>query len=241
VATSHPKYYSPEDVARWKVAYAGSIDLHLQRLSDPGLPDQQYDFHLGMVSLSYHAEAMLCLAECRFEDAVEAFRASIEARCRMYERFVAGRGRPVEAGAFQSVLVALATRDEALIAEIGRHYRADVGTAGSIFIGSALRCLVLDDIHGARIALDCKWPRFERQFVGYAESLQAIAAGDDQQFLAALALASESWANWAARQVRGLPDSVCFIHGVGLVRLAERVFGHRVPMANVRIPPQLVQ
>jgi hypothetical protein len=235
------RYYSTEDVARWEASYAESIAAHLQRLTDPRLPESRHDFHLGMLSLSHRTRAMICVARGRFGDAVAALRASVEARCRMYERSVAGVGRPLEAGHFQTVLDALATRDDTLVDRIGRHYRADVGTRDSVFLGTALRSLVLNDVPGACSALGRERPRFERQFVGYVECLQAVAAGDDQRFPAALALASGSWAEWAARQVRGLPDSVCFLHGAGFVRLAERVFRRRVPVADAHIPSPLLQ
>lgn len=235
------KFYSPEDVARWEEAKGGSVALHLEKLSDPSLVPQKQDFHLGMLSLSYQSKGMTFVALERFEEAKQSFRGSIETLCKMYERFEKGQGRSLEAGHFQSVLVAFVTKDQPLISRLAAHYRADDGTPDSVYLGRVVKLLAMGDIDAAKTALAQKKPRFEPQFVGYADCLEAIANKDQQRFVTALNGASESWSKWASKRVKGLPDSVCFIQGIGLVRLAERVLGNPIPISNEHMPQELLR
>jgi hypothetical protein len=233
--------YSPQDVVRWEAAKGGSVALHLQKLSEPGLVSEKQDFHLGMLSLSYQTKGMIFIAQGRYEEAVHSFHDSIKTLCKMYERFEKEQGGSLEAGHFQSVLVAFVTKDEPLVSRLVGLYRADEGTPDSIFLGKALKLVASGDIDGAKTALAQRKPRFEPQFVGYADCLQAIANKDQQRFVSALNVASESWAKWASKRVKGLPDSVCFIQGVGLIRLAERVVGNPIPITNEYMPQELLR
>lgn len=233
------QFYSNEDVARWDKSYGQSVDLHLEKLS-ADLPQEKVDFHLSNLSGSYYMQGMTLIAKSEFRKAIEAFRASAQTKFKMYERFENGQGRSLEAGNFQSLLVAFVTRDEALVSQLVGKYRAEDGTPGSIFLGRALKLIAMSDLDGAKIALREKKPRFEPQFIGYTDCLEAIANKDEHRFLTALKLASDSWAKWAVKRVNGLPDSVCFIQGVGLVRLAERVMGKRISVVDENIPLQLL-
>jgi hypothetical protein len=233
-------FYSNDDVVRWDKSYRPAIDLHREKLTTD-LPQPKVDFHLSNLSGSHYMQGMTFIAQGNFDAAVQAFRASADARCKMYERFEKGQGRSLEAGHFQSVLVALVTKDQALISRFVSHYRADEGTPDSIFLGRAVKLLTMGDIDGAKTTLAQRKPCFEPQFVGYAECLEAIANKDQQRFVSALSVASENWAKWASKRVKGLPDSVCFIQGIGLVRLAERVLGNPIPIANEHMPQELLQ
>ena len=234
------RYYTDDDVARWEKAYENSINLHLAKLSTDLTPDA-IDHHLGMLTLGYQTQAKILIARNRFAEAIDWLRKGIEARCMMYERFERGEGRALEAGYYQDILVALVTRDEELISRLVRHYRADSGTPDSVFLGRAVKCLANGDLVGAKEALGRKQPRFEGQFKGYAECLEAIADKDPCRFAEAFEIATKSWTRFAARTVRGLPLAVCFIQGVGLIRLAERVIGERIEISNEHIPSQLLQ
>jgi hypothetical protein len=232
--------YSDDDVVRWDKSYRPAIDLHLEKLGTD-LPQQKVDFHLSNLSGSYYMQGMTLIAQGAFDEAIRAFRDSAEARCRMYERFEKGQGRSLEAGHFQSVLVAFVTKDQALISRLVGHYRADEGTPDSIFLGKALKPVATGDIDAAKKVLAQRMPRIEPQFVGYADSMEAIANRDQQRFVSALDAASESWAKWASKKVKGLPDSVCFIQGVGLVRLAESVLGTPIFVTNQHMPQELLR
>lgn len=233
-------FYNDADIARWETADKQSIPLHLEKLKGE-VHEKKIDFHLDMLAGSYYMQGMTFIAQGNFDEAVQAFRASAEARCKMYERFEKGQGRSLEAGHFQSVLVAFVTKDQALISRLVVHYRADEGTPDSIFLGRAVKLLAMGDTDGAKTALAQRKPRFEPQFVGYADCLEAIANKDQQRFVSALSLASESWAKWASKKAKGLADSVCFIQGVGLVRLAERVLGNPIPITNEYMPQELLR
>ncbi len=232
-------FYSNDDVVRWDKSYRQSIDLHREKLATD-LPQQKVDFHLSNLSGSYYMQGMTFIAQSAFDEAIQAFRASAEAKCKVYERFKNGQGRSLEAGTFQSVLVAFVTNDEPLVSRLVDLYRADEGTPDSIFLGKALKLIATGGLDSAKAALAQRKPRFEPQFVGYAECLEAIANKDQQRFVSALNVASESWAKWASKSVKGLPDSVCFIQGIGLVRLAEQILGNTIPIANEYMPQELL-
>jgi hypothetical protein len=234
------RFFSEEDVARWQKVDARSISVHREKLAT-ALPDRLVDFHLGGLAGSYYMQGMAFIAQGDFEAAIQSFRDSVETRCKMYERFEMGQGRYLEAGHFQTVLVSFVTHDESLVSRLVDHYRADEGTPDSMYLGRVLKQLASGDIDGAKAALAERRPQFEPQFVGYAECLEAIVSKDEQQFLSALRSASESWAKWASKRVKGLPDSVCFIQGVGLVRLAEKVLGKPIPVEDENMPEDLLR
>jgi hypothetical protein len=234
------QFYTAEDVIRWEKVNAEGIRLHLEKLAT-GLPEQGVDFHLSMLSLAYDAHGMTLIARGAFKEAINAFRASGEALCKMYERFETGQGRSLEAGHFQSVLISYVTKDSSLISRLVRHYRADDGTPGSVFLGRAMKLLAMGEIEGAKKALGGKRPRFESQFNGYADCLHAVADLNEERFASALRLASGSWAKWASRAMKGLPDSVCFVQGVGLLRLAEQVLGKAIAVSNEHMPRGLLE
>lgn len=145
----------------------------------------------------------------------------------------------MEAGHYQSVLTSFVAKDEKLMARLSILYRADDGTPDSVFLGGALKSIITNDLESAKTLLRRKQPRFESQFVGYAECLDAIVDKDTDRFIASLGLAAKSWRKFAARH-RSLPDAVCFIQGAGLVCLAERICGSRMPISFESIPAQLL-
>jgi hypothetical protein len=237
------KYYSPDDVVRWQASIEESVALHLKKLSEPGLLAQRGDFDLSMLSLTYCDFGMMCIAQGEFQDASKMFSESVRTRCKMFELIEEGLcpTRPIEAGDFPWLLIAFVTKDEDLIARVTDLYKPDKGIPSSIYLGRVLKLLAKNDTSGAKAALAQKVPRFETEVVGYADCLEAIADKDEQRFALGLKVASESWRKCAARRDKGLPFSVCFIQGVGLVRLAERVLGRRVSVDNEYIPSQLLQ
>src|SRR5262249_39537562 len=149
---------------------------------EPGLPAQKYDFHLGMLSLSYQTRAMIFIAQGQSSKAIDGIRASVETTCKLYERWEAGIGRELEAGTFQRVLLSFTKRDNDLISSIVGNYLFDKGSAGSIYLEKALKLVAINDFEGAKIALAQKKPRFEPQFLGYAECLEAVTNLDEQRF-----------------------------------------------------------
>jgi hypothetical protein len=235
------KYYTAEDVARWQPTFEKSVTIHLEKLSRPGQPSEHYDFHLGMLSLHYCDFGMMRIAQGRFEEARKMFQESVQTRCKMFERAGEGVGESIDAGQFQSLLIAFVTKDESLVARMADLYKAEEGVPESIYLGSAVKLLAKKDTRGAKAALAQKKPRFETLFVGYDDCLEAIADKNEQGFASGLKVASESWRKVAARRYKGLPSAVCFIQGAGLVLLAESVLGKRLAVVNEYIPPELLQ
>jgi hypothetical protein len=235
------KYYSPEDVVRWQQSFDKSVRIHLEKLSDLELSPDGYDFHLSLLSLAYHELGMTRIAQGGFEEARKMFHESVQARCKMFERAEKGVGRSIDAIYFQSLLIAFVTKEEDLVARIVDLYKPVEGIADAIYLGRAVKLLAKNDTIAAKSALAQKKPRFVTQFPGYAECLEGIADKDEQRFALGLNVASESWRKCAARRDKGLPFSVCFIQGVGLVRLAEWVLGKRISVVNEYIPAELLE
>jgi hypothetical protein len=233
------RFYSNDDVVRWQKAYVQSIGIHLEELATD-LSQQKIDHHLSGLAGSYYMQGMTFIAQGAFDEAIQAFRASADARCKMYERFERGQGWSLEAGHFQSVLVTFVTKDQALISRLVNHYRVSEGTPDSIYLGRAVKLLAAGDIDAAKNALARRKPHFEPQFAGYPDCLEAIVNKDPARLVTALNAASQCWAKCASKTVKGLPDSVCFIQGVGLILLAEKVIGQRIPISNEYIPRQLL-
>jgi len=65
------------------------------------------------------------------------------------------------------------------------------------------------------------------------ERLEALSQRDEKGFLAALQFASQNWAKWVSKYAK--EESVCFVDGVGLVRLAYRVLGHPFAVVDENI------
>ena len=234
------RFYTDKDVERWEEVYQDSGRLHLDKLA-ANPPQQAVDFHMSMYSLECQARGMTLVAKKLFSEALALFHESVERRCKMYERWESGLGRAMQAGHFQDLLVAYVTNDDALITKFARHYRADDGTSDSMFLGRIVKCIALNDIEGARNGLRQKKPsRFETQFSGYPDCLEAIVEKDQARFVDAIAFAATKWSRWSCRVEKGLPGSVCFLQGVGLVRMAEKTIGNRIPVTNEYLPPELL-
>lgn len=233
------RLYADDDMARWEHSYKDSVAIHLDKLANSAT-EAEIDFRLGMLAVSRYTLGMISVAKGDFLGATARFRSAVETRCGQYERFEQGVGRELDAGHFQTLLLALVTRDDTLVSRFRAHYRAENGTKCSIFLGRAVKRLAANDREGARLELDRRKPPIDPQFLGYCECLEAIAAGNEGQFTDAIVRAGNHWQTWAAKTVRGLPDAVCFIQGVGLVRLAEKVLRRPVPVTHEHLPHELL-
>jgi hypothetical protein len=235
------RFYTEKDVERWEEAYGRFGRLHQDRLA-ANPPPAEVDSRLRSLSLECRFRGMTFVAKRQFPEALACFRESVERRLKMYERWASGLGEAMSAGHFQDLLVAYVTNDDELIANFARHYRADDGTDDSVYLGRVVKCIALKDLEGARKGLLEKRPRrFETQFSGYPDCLEAIVEKDQARFVDAIAFAATKWSRWSCRVEKGLPGSVCFLQGVGLVRMAEKTVGTRIPVANEYLPPELLQ
>jgi len=233
--------YSPEDVARWEGTFPNSLAIHTEKLKrDDASPDHRR-FHLGMLSLTYRDMATTAIARGAFADAIRLLRLGVDTVCRLHELFEQGfPGEGADAGHFQSVLLAFATRDTELSKKMVSHYRFDKGIKASVFLGKIIKSIAHGDHAAAQDTLSKPWPKVEAMFRGYPECLQAIANKDEPAFRQAIPSTSKNWAKWAARVEKGLPGAVCFIQGIGLVRLAEHAMGRHIPISDDNMPPELL-
>ena len=130
---------------------------------------------------------------------------------------------------------------KSLISRLVRHYRVDSGTPDSRLSRPSGEVPRDRRPGGREGSARAQTAALEGQFKGYAECLEAIADKDPCRFAEAFEIATKSWTRFAARTVRGLPLAACFIQGVGLIRLAERVIGERIEISNEHIPSRLLQ
>jgi hypothetical protein len=201
------------------------------------------------MSLNHRALALAAIAQGRLTDARDHLMKSAALRAEVFIRFA--RGEPinierVNAGHFQSLLDALASGDWAAAERFCAVFPAEFAKESrsipsSLYIARPLKALVEGRLEDARRMLAQKQPSIDPMARGYPECLRAIAAKDLAGFVEALRAASGYWRKWAARAERGLPDSVCFLHGAGLVALAERVMGQRLDEPVDDVPVELLR
>jgi hypothetical protein len=233
-------FYSEEDVIRWEKTAFESIRTQTEALRKTGIP---YEFRwqrLGSVAGAYKRLAMVAIARRKFSDAMGFFRKAMEMEFERYEMELA-HGKAVDAGEFQTVLLAYATTDQLLISKMLGYYTWDKGVPESVYLGKIIKSLAIGDITTAQETLKLKKPRIEKMFSDYPACLQAMADKDQDSFQTSIAAAATTWAKRASRYEKGLSDSVCFIQGVGLVRLAEQVIGTRIGICNEHIPAELLR
>jgi hypothetical protein len=231
-------YYTSEDVLRWEKSALEGIPLHLGKLkgSEPlHIRSQRF----GGLAGEYDTLAMIAIARKQFANAIELLRKSIEMHFEQFEIDKA-RGRPIDAGHFQEVLLSFLTKDQPLISKMLNYYTWEDGIPESVYLGKVIKSLAVGDFSYAQLTLDQKRPRIEKMFDAYPDCLQAMVHKDAGALQTAKLVGSKNWARRAARFEKGLPYAVCFLQGAGLVRLAEHVMGAKLSITDENIPAELL-
>jgi len=239
--------YTMEDVERWESVDQKYFPPLLQRLRDEPNHRAVVRGH-GFCSyvLARQGMAMCAIVRGKYSLAMGHLAAGAEARCLMYERYEAGEDISpdyLSAGNWLNLLLAHASGDEAVVERLctlyDEKYFDDPATRSveeSKYIGRIIKALTEGRVEDARRTQGEPAPKIERMFRGYLECLTAIADGDEAGLEEALRFAADAWEKYARRVWRELPQSVCFIHGVGFIRLAERVWGRPVVLEIDHIP-----
>jgi len=242
--------YTQEDVDRWREDHEQWLPVLLDRLRND--PDHRAIRRGGgYAALGYKAwgRSLYCIAEGSFAKALGWLWVCADVRARLYEAFSAGSHVSPEylgAGNWQALLHAHASTDGALTARFCRLYDLELAarpearsTRDSMYHGRLLKALTEGRVDDARGVLGERRPKVEAMFRGYVECMEAVAADDDHAFREAISAASTAWEKYASRFWRGLPDAVCFLNGVGLIRLAEHVWGRGIIIEDPSIPGEL--
>jgi hypothetical protein len=239
--------YTPEDVRRWAEVDARCLQLGEQRLSNPpgGRIENALSDNAGWHALA----ARRLIAEGRLAEARDHLIKGARYCAEIFERHARGEPMNIEyvnAGCFQWLLDALASGDWAAAEHFSSVFPAEFdkrsrSIPSSIYIARPLKALVEGRIEDARQMLAQKQPSIDPMHRGYPECLRAIAARDRAGFVEALKAASVYWRRWAARAERGLPHSVCFLHGAGLMALAQRVMDQRIDEPVDHVPVELIR
>ncbi len=243
--------YTSEDIERWEATSAEVLRLLLQQLRDE--PDGRVcQLGRGYLSLegSAWSNALISAARSQWPTSLGWLRVSVDAICVLYEACMAGRRiapQSLAAGNWQTLLHAHASTDSLLVSRFCKLFdlefaaRREIGsTKDSLFIGRLVKALTEHRLDDARALLSRQWPSVERMFRGFVECLQAVAMNYEVGFARSLQSASAAWQKYASRNWKGLPDAVCFLNGVGLVRLAEHTWQKRVTLSDPNIPAELL-
>jgi hypothetical protein len=233
-------FFTDEHVATWEQRALGTIQFQFDALRKPGLTLELRWQRFGHIAGAYESLAMVAIARKTFGEVRGFLCKSMEMH---FEQFEIQRAQeePISAGYFQLVLLAYVTMDPAVIHKMLNYYHWDDGVPESVFLGKIIKSLAVGDTATAQVTLSQKRPRIEKMFSAYPDCLHAIANKDQAGLCDAIAIACKTWARRAARYEKGGPHAVCFLQGIGLVRLAEQVIGGKVSIAEEHIPPELLE
>lgn len=236
-----------EDVARWIAVDQQRLSAKLAQLNDPSFAGRK-DFVLSGLHLLHESLGYSHLALSNYALARQHFVESCEYVLRIFE--LPDEGEPVAhgrlvAGYCESWLIAIAAGAVPLAVSLAEAFSRNCTLSSDQLSGTeqvafALRALLNHDhAEALRILQLSRSP--EPITSGYRlPALDGIASSNEQLFRDSLTRASEHWRSVAARAHVGLPQSVAFIGGLGLLRLAELLFGHKIDVKLESMPSELL-
>ncbi|MCE5280225.1 MAG: hypothetical protein ABFD92_12635 [Planctomycetaceae bacterium] len=241
--------YTASDVERWQQVLRESLPKALADCRS-GQPGPWGDYGLSRLSLQYKDVAFTAAAQGQWSKAMGYFAASCSVMAVLYEQFASGKNIDPEYLSMANwtfLLQAHAANSPSVAARFAQvfdlKYASDkrtMSTEGAIYLGTALRYLSEGQVDAARAALGKKPPKGSTLDLAIIACLAAIARLDEAAFASDLARAALAWQNHAREHWRGQPASVCFDGGVGLVRLAERVWKKAVLPNIAGIPDEML-
>lgn len=239
--------YSQSDVERWITQNAKKRQLLERRLGThwSNATDAQ---GLSMLSLTLESEGYTAIAMGQRNEAIRSFHNAVSVIAKLL-----GMGRQGDSGAegylrtgfFQTLLESLAIGDDSLTAQFVAVFDVD-GVAAkasppdSTYIARVLKALAQGKQEDAKRVLAMPPPDVDPQFVGYVECLKAIAEGRCNELEGELRRAAQAWERFVRKDSPGQPQSACFMGGLGLLRLAEKVWQRRLEVTIEHLPQLLV-
>lgn len=234
--------YTMHDVLRWQQVDEGRLPMKRSQLHDPKFAGRR-DFALSGLHLLHEGLGYTYVALGDRDKATDHFRDSCRFVGQIFTLPQAGEtvapGR-LSAGYCMSWLVALAIRESAMAADLALLFDPQQHSASSSesaqVIAISLQHLLAGRKDDALAALTAPRAEMSDEFQYMDRCLAAIASLDEPEILCSLRCASAAWASRVERSHKGLPQAVCFIHGLGLLRLAELVLGKRLDIDSEVIP-----
>ncbi len=239
--------YSPADVERWVAQNAKKRLLLERRLGTDwsGVTDAQ---GLSMLSLTREDEGYTAIALGQQEEAIRYFREAVLVEIKilnMARMGVTGATGYLVTGCFQILLNALAIGDDSLTAQFVAVFEVDgiaaqASPPDSTYIACVLKALAQGKQEDAKHLLATPPPDVDPQFAGYVECLQVIAEDRFNEFEGELRRAAQAWERFVRKDSPGQPQSACFMGGLGLLRLAEKVWQRQLEVKVEHLPQLLV-
>jgi len=240
------RYFTEEDANECIGLKKESVMREKVRI-ESGLEARSLVSRTSSISLKCRSMSLSYVTLGDFRNAVTYAHASVAYRCMVYEVF-GDAGETYDyasAGDFRTLLMAYVTGDYELVGRFADLFEVslnatDVSSEDAIYIAKVLYALALNDIPAAREQLSEARPGISPEFRGYYECLDAIARQDASGLAAAVEYAAGRWERWVSRNERHFPEAACFMDGVGLLKLGEKVTGSLPEVDAVNIPPELL-
>lgn len=238
--------YSQADVERWGTQNAKKRQM-LERRLGTKWSDATDAQGLSMLSLSLEDEGYTAIALGKRDEAIRSFHNAVSARAKLLDmgrQGISGAESYIRTGYFQTLLESLAIGDDSLTAQFVAVFDVDgiaaqASPPDSTYIARVLKALAQGNQEDAKHVLATPPPDVDPQFVGYVECSKAIAEGRYSELEGELRLAAQEWERFVRKDSLGQPQSACFMGGLGLLRLAEKVWQLRLVVTVEHIPQWL--
>jgi len=197
-----------------------------------------------MLSLSLQDEGYTAIALGKRDEAIRSFHNAVSVRVKLLDmgrQGISGAESYIRTGYFQTLLESLAIGDDSLTAQFVAVFDVDgiaaqAGPPDSTYIARVLKALAQGKQEDAKHVLATPPPDVDPQFAGYVECLKAIAEGRYSELEGELRRAAQAWERFVRKDSPGQPQSACFMGGLGLLRLAEKVWQRRLKVTVEHIP-----
>jgi hypothetical protein len=238
--------YTAVDVIRWRQADERRLPMKLSQLNDDAFVGRR-DFVLSGLHLLHEGLGYTHIALHEPDAARAHFFESCQYVLRLFllpsSGEVVSSGR-LQAGYFQSWLIALSIGADGLAFSLTDSFKNEYLTGKDSLaeverIALALQLLILGRADGAKDILQARPIPAASDFTHYFDCLRAIAEREEDRFVESLDLAAKEWCSRIVKTHKGYPQAVCFMNGLGLLRLAERFVEHPIEIDNDLIPSQL--
>jgi hypothetical protein len=239
--------YSQSDVERWVAQNAKKRQI-LERRLGANWSDATDAQGLSMLSLTLEDEGYTAIALGKRDEAIRSFHNAVSVIAKLLDmgrQGLSGAAAYICTGYFQTLLESLAIVDDSLTAQFVAVFDVDgiaakASPLDSTYIARVLKALAQGRQDDAKRVLATPPPDVDPQFVGYVECLRTISEGRYSELEGELRRAAQAWERFVRKDSPGQPPSACFIGGLGLLRLAEKVWQRSLEVTVEYLPSLLV-